>query len=69
MIWQVLLAALFTMGPVLDPIAGEHVGVAERKILPAARHLGSIADLWFVQVVNMQNSGAGIGYQLAAPKR
>ena len=59
MVAWVVLAFLQT-GPVLDPVAGSTVRTEDREILPSSRHLGSVADLWFVEIVNMQQGGAGI---------
>lgn len=47
-------------GPVLDPIKGGEVTAGDRALLPSGRHLGSVADIWFVQIVNMQIDGAGM---------
>ncbi len=47
-------------GPVLDPVNGAIVGTKERELLPSSGDIGSIADVWFVNIVNQQNGGAGI---------
>ena len=61
MLHQVIgLVSLLAVGPELDPIAGEWVGPEARRLLPAPRHLGSVADLWFVDLVSLQMGGGGI---------
>ena len=49
-----------SVGPVLDPIAGESVDAADRDLLPAARHLGDVADMWFLTLTNMQVTSGGL---------
>lgn len=44
----------------LDPLQGEQVTAADRTLLPAARHIGDVADMWFIALMNTQTSGAGI---------
>lgn len=60
MAWLGLGTPTHTMGPVLDPIAGETISRDERQALPSARHLGWEADHYFVDAINMQNSGGGL---------
>jgi len=55
-----ILAAVLAVGPVLDPIVGEEMTAADRDLLPSGRHLGSMADLWMVEVVSQQHNGGGI---------
>ena len=51
-----------TVGPALDPIAGEVVDPRTRRQLPSGRHPGSTADLWFVNLVNQQFAGGGMAF-------
>lgn len=55
-----LVVALLGVGPVLDPLEGSVVTTEERWFLPSGRTLGEVADLWFVEIVNMQNADGGI---------
>lgn len=48
------------IGPTLDPIGGSTVLGIDREWLPQTRQLANLADFWFLEVVNMQNSGGGI---------
>lgn len=48
------------MGPLLDPIAPEVVGAQYHRLLPALRGLGAMADMWFVEAVNLQEGAGGI---------
>ena len=54
------VAPASVVGPVLDPIAGESVDATDRALLPAARHLGDVADMWFVALTNMQTTSGGL---------
>ena len=52
-----------TMGPTLDPIAGDRVGRAELECLPSGRHLGAVFDVWFNRVTSQQiGVGGGIAF-------
>ncbi|MEL6548213.1 MAG: hypothetical protein AAFQ82_26535, partial [Myxococcota bacterium] len=48
------------VGPELDPLDGSTVLASDRDWLPQTRQLANLADFWFIEVVNMQNSGGGI---------
>ncbi len=48
------------VGPTLDLLDGSTVLRADREWLPQTRQLANLADFWFIEVVNMQNSGGGI---------
>lgn len=48
------------VGPTLDPLDGSTVLQLDREWLPQTRQLANLADFWFIEVVNMQNSGGGI---------
>ena len=52
--------ALHTLGPLLDPIAPQQVSAEEHRLLPALRSLGAMADMWFVEAVNLQEGAGGI---------
>ena len=51
-----------TIGPILDPIAGDRIGRAELECLPSGRHLGAAFDVWFNRVTNQQVRGGGIAF-------
>ena len=48
------------VGPLLDPIGGQHITGDARDVLPTARTVSEMADMWFANLVNMQNGGSGI---------
>lgn len=48
------------VGPTLDPIRGSTALASDREWLPNTRQPANLADFWFIEPVNMQNSGGGI---------
>ncbi|MBT6492832.1 MAG: hypothetical protein HOK97_23880, partial [Deltaproteobacteria bacterium] len=54
------LVGMLTFGTGVDPIAGSTLSDDERDASPSGRHLGSLADLYFVEWVNLQNAGGGL---------
>lgn len=54
------LLAMMLGAPILDPIEGASLEASERERLPSGRSLASIADVWFVELVNTTISGGGI---------
>ncbi len=69
---RVLLACLFIysflriahaeqLGPKLDPVRGSEVSAEDILRLPSADDISSIADLWLVEVTNLQPTGAQSG--------
>ena len=51
-----------TMGPILDPIAGDRIDRGELECLPSGRHLGAVFDVWFNRVINQQANGGDIAF-------
>ena len=51
-----------TLGPTLDPIAGQRIGRDTLSCLPSGRHLGAVFDVWFNQVISQQISGGGMAF-------
>ena len=51
-----------TLGPTLDPIAGERIGRDELSCLPSGRHLGAVFDVWFNHVIIQQSTGGGVAF-------
>lgn len=46
------------VGPILDPVQGSTILATDALLLPSGEHLSSMADLWLVEVTNLQQSGA-----------
>ena len=51
-----------TPGPLLDPIIGDRIGRDDLSCLPSGRHLGTVFDVWFNNVVNQQIAGGGMAF-------
>ncbi len=49
-----LLALCLGVGPLADPELGKRLDAGDRELLPSARSLPSIADLWFAEVTSLQ---------------
>ncbi|MEO1171172.1 MAG: hypothetical protein AAFX94_03855, partial [Myxococcota bacterium] len=48
------------IGPTLEPLTGSTVLSIDREWLPNTRQPANLADFWFLEPVNAQNSGGGI---------
>ena len=60
MFW-LAVACLFTIhGPALDALEGSTATAEDRRWLPSGRNISHVTDLWFVDIVNLRASGAGI---------
>ena len=55
-----LLMSMLTLGTGVDPVVGSSLDAEERDAVPSGRHLGSLADLYFVEWVNLQTAGGGL---------
>ncbi len=51
---------MLTFGTGVDPVVGSTLDAKERDASPSGRHLGSLADLYFVEWVNLQTAGGGL---------
>ena len=56
----VLLMTALTFSTGVEPIAGSSLSAQERDASPSGRHLGSLADLYFAEWVNLQTAGGGL---------
>lgn len=51
---------VLAVGPVLDPLDGARVTAEERALLPSGRTVAGVADLWFLELIDMRYGGGGI---------